>query len=62
MGDLFEFDVMKIYSDVVYVIVVEKDVVFNCLCVECVFEKLLCVFVIVKGFLDLVIRKFFYLL
>ena len=61
-GDLFELDATKIYSDAAYVIVVEKDAVFNRLCAERIFEKLPCVIVTAKGFPDLATRKFLYLL
>ena len=61
-GDLFELDATKIHSDAAYVIVVEKDAVFNRLCAERVFEKLPCVLVTAKGFPDLATRKFLHLL
>ena len=61
-GDLFELDAMKIYSDAAYVIIVEKDAVFNRLCTERVFETLPCVLATAKGFPDIATRKFLHLL
>lgn len=61
-GDLFELDAMKIFSDAAYVIIVEKDAVFNRLCTECVFETLPCVLATAKGFPDIATRKFLHLL
>lgn len=61
-GDLFELDAMKIYSDAAYVIIVEKDAVFNRLCTERAFEMLPCVLATAKGFPDIATRKFLHLL
>ena len=61
-GDVFELDAMTIHSDAAYVIVVEKDAVFNRLIAERAYETLPCVLVTAKGFPDAATRKFLHLL
>ncbi len=53
---------MTIHSDAAYVIVVEKDAVFNRLIAERAYETLPCVLVTAKGFPDAATRKFLHLL
>ncbi|CAL56369.1 Spo11/DNA topoisomerase VI, subunit A [Ostreococcus tauri] len=61
-GDLFELDACSIHSDAAYVIVVEKDAVFNKLCAERIYEYLPCVLITAKGYPDVATRKFLWLL
>jgi meiotic recombination protein SPO11 len=61
-GDIFELDAMTIHSDAAYVIVVEKDAVFNRLIAERAYETLPCVLVTAKGYPDVATRKFLHLL
>ena len=59
-GDLFELDAMKIFSDALYVLVIEKDAVFERLVNEKLFERLPAVLVTARGFPDIATRKFLY--
>lgn len=61
-GDLFELDAMKIFSDALYVLVIEKDAVFERLVSEKCFERLPAVLVTARGFPDIATRKFLHLL
>ncbi len=61
-GDMNEMDAMKLYSDAAYVVVVEKDAVFQRLLNERIFDIIPCVVITAKGFPDLATRKFLFLL
>jgi len=61
-GNMLELDAMRIHSDCAYVIVVEKDAVFQRLLNERIFDTIPCVVITAKGFPDLATRKFLALL
>lgn len=61
-GDLFELAAMKVFSDALYVLVIEKDAVFERLVSEKCFERLPAVLVTARGFPDIATRKFLHVL
>ena len=61
-GDMCEMDAMTLYSDAAYVVVVEKDAVFQRLLNERIFDVIPCVVITAKGFPDFATRKFLFLL